>query len=164
MEREANPPPPMELGIQLHLAGLSLSKATSPLETHGLNRCRSTVHNWVQKADVEPQSGRAPERIAVDETVIQIDDERHWLFAAIDPETDRFLHVGLFPTRTLVSSEHFVSQLEAKQDVEDATFLVDGAPRLRSALFRHGLAFRHETDGDHNSVERVFEDVKRRTD
>lgn len=162
VEREATPPL-MELGIQLHLAGLSLSKTTSILETHGLDRCRSTVHNWLQKADVEPQSGRAPDHIAIDETVIQIDDERHWLFAAIDPATNRFLHVRLFPTRTLVLSEHFISQLKAKHDVEDVTFLVDGAPWLQGALFRHGLAFRYETNGDRNSVERVVKEVKRRT-
>lgn len=118
----------------------------------------------VQKADVEPQSGHTPDKIAIGETVIHIDDERHWLFAAIDPATNRFLHVRLFPTRTLVLSEHFISQLKAKHAVEDGLFLVGGAPWLQSALFRHSLEFRHETNGDRNSVERVFKEVKRRID
>lgn len=163
VEREATPPALMELGIQLHLAGLSLSKTISILENHGIERCRSTVHNWVQKADVEPAAGRAPDQVAIDETVIEIDGERHWLFAAIDPSSNRFLHVRLFTTRTIVLTEHFVSQLREKHTVDDATFLVDGAPWLQTALHRIGLEFRHETNGDRNSVERVFKEVKRRT-
>ena len=32
----------------------------------------------------------------VDETVIQVNDEHRWLYAAVDPETNEFLHVRLF--------------------------------------------------------------------
>jgi len=97
----------MKLSIQLHLAGLSLSNTVSVLEIFGVQRARSTVHNWVHKADLQPESGRSPDHVAVDETVIQLGDERYWLNAAVDPDTNEFLHTRLDPTRTNVISHAF---------------------------------------------------------
>ena len=85
LEREATPEPAMKLGIRLHLAGLSLSDTVSVLERLGVNRHRSTVHRWVKK-DLQPTDGADPNHVAVDETVIQLNDERYWLYAAVDPE------------------------------------------------------------------------------
>ncbi len=45
VEREATPRFVMKLGIQLHLAGLSLSNTVSILDIFGVERARSTVHN-----------------------------------------------------------------------------------------------------------------------
>ena len=75
VKREATPRLLMKLSIQLHLAGLSLSNTVSVLEIFGVERARSTVHNWVHKADLQPEDGRSPDHVAVDETVIQINDE-----------------------------------------------------------------------------------------
>jgi transposase-like protein len=36
-------------------------------------------------------------------------------------------------------------------------------PGLHAGLFELGLHFRHETHGDRNPVERVFQEIKRRT-
>ncbi|ELZ97178.1 putative IS240-type transposase (ISH102) [Haloferax mediterranei ATCC 33500] len=54
VEREATPQLLMKLSIQLHLAGVSLSGTVSILEIFGVKRARSTVHNWVHKADLQP--------------------------------------------------------------------------------------------------------------
>jgi len=70
VEREATPRLLMKLSIQLHLAGLSLSNTVSILDIFGVDRARSTVHNWVHKADLQPKDGRSPNHVAVDETVI----------------------------------------------------------------------------------------------
>jgi len=48
--REATPKLLMKLGIQLHLAGLSLSNTVLVLEIFGVSRARPIVHNWVHKA------------------------------------------------------------------------------------------------------------------
>ncbi|PSQ46029.1 IS6 family transposase, partial [Halobacteriales archaeon SW_6_65_15] len=66
----------------MHLAGLSLSNTVSVLELFGVERARSTIHNWVQKAELQPQDGQSPDQVAVDETVIHLDDEQYWLYAA----------------------------------------------------------------------------------
>jgi putative transposase len=163
VEREATPRLLMKLSIQLHLAGLSLSNTVDFLEMFGVQRVRSTVHNWVHKADLQPESGRSPDHVAVDETVIQLNDQRYWLYAAVDPNTNELLHTKLEPTRTNVIAHAFFAELCEKHDVDDAVFLVDGATPLNDACSRHGLDFRYERHGNRNSAERVFREIKRRT-
>ncbi len=163
VEREATPRLLMKLSIQLHLAGLSLSNTVPILELFGVSRARSTVHNWVHKADLQPEAGRCPDHVAVDETVIQLDNEQYWLYAAVDPDTNDLLHTKLEPTRTNVIAHAFFTELQEKHDVEDATFLIDGATPLKDACHRHGLDFRYEKHGNRNSVERIFREIKRRT-
>ena len=57
VEREATPKPLMKLSIHLRAAGLSLSDTVSVIDIFGVDRARSTVHNWVRKADLEPEGG-----------------------------------------------------------------------------------------------------------
>jgi putative transposase len=54
VERQWTPERAMKIGIQLQLVGLSLSDTTSILSVLGVDRCRSTVHNWVQKVELQP--------------------------------------------------------------------------------------------------------------
>ena len=77
LEREATPKPAMKLGIRLRLAGLSLSDTVLILERIGVDRDRTTVHRWVQKADLQPADGVNPDHVALDETVIQLNSERY---------------------------------------------------------------------------------------
>lgn len=162
-EREATPRLLMKLNIQLHLAGVSLSNTASFLEVFGVDRVRPTVHNWVHKADLQPVAGQQPDHVAVDETVIQFDDDRYWLYAAVDPDTNELLHTELESTRTNVIATRFFADLREKHDVDDAVFLVDGAKPLSAACRRHRLRFRYERHGKRNSVERVVREVERRT-
>lgn len=164
VKREATPELLMKLGIRLHSAGLSLSNTVAELDRFGVDRSRSTVHNWVQKAGLQPDEGRCPDHVALDETVIQIDDQQYWLYAAINPETNNFLHVKLGIAQHLGLSELFLGELREKHDVSDAVFLVDGAPWLQTTLRRHGLRFQHETHGNRNAIERLYKEIKRRTD
>jgi putative transposase len=66
-----------------------------------------------------------------------------------------------------IETEHtekaFFADLREKHDIDDAVFLVDGAPTLKDACQRHGLRFRYEKHGNRNAVERVFREIKRRT-
>ena len=107
IQREVTPRVLMKLSIQLYLAGLSLSNTVSILELFGVNRARSTVHNWVHKADLQPEDGRSLDHVAVDETVIQLNDEQYWLYAAVDPNTNELLHTKIEPTRTNVITHSF---------------------------------------------------------
>ena len=65
--------------------------------------------------------------IAVDETVIQVNDERPWLYAAADPETNKFLHIRLSLTRTTQLTVLFLRELQQHVPVIQATILVDDA-------------------------------------
>ena len=63
MERERTPEPAMALGIQSHVAGLSLSNTVELLDSLGVQRLRKAIHNWVQKADLQPESGKSRIRL-----------------------------------------------------------------------------------------------------
>jgi hypothetical protein len=99
LEREATPESAINFGIRLYLSELSLSDTVLIIEKLGVDRHRSNVHRWVQKADLQPTDGADPNHVAIDETVIQLNDERYWLYAAVDPDTNRLLHVRLYPTK-----------------------------------------------------------------
>jgi putative transposase len=163
VEREATPKEMMELAIHLHLGGLSLSNTISIRDSFGISRARSTVHNWVQKADLEPRGGRDPDKIALDETVVKVNGEQFWLVAAVEPATNVILHVRLYPSRNTALTKMFLRELKEKHTITDAEFFVDGAPWLHAGLFELGMHFRHETFGERNPVERVFQEIKRRT-
>jgi putative transposase len=163
VERERTPSELMELGIRLHLAGLSLSNTVSELEKFGVERSRKAVHDWVQKADLQPASDASPDHVALDETVIRVNGQQFWLYAAVDPDTNRFLHLRLFTTTTTALTQQFLHELQEKHDLEDTVFLVDHAHHLAAALQRAGLRFQTDRHGNRNAVERVFREVKRRT-
>ena len=110
----------------------------------------------MQKADLQPSSGETPHQVALDETVIRINDEQFRLYTAIDADTKRILLSRLFPTRTIALTERFLAELKQKYDVADALFLVDGPPWLQTALSRHSLKFKHVTNGKRNAIERVY--------
>ena len=79
VERVATTKRVLKLATRLHLTELSLSNTVKILVSLGVFRARSTVHNWVQKADLEPEDGRDPDKIALDETVFKVNGERYWL-------------------------------------------------------------------------------------
>jgi len=163
VERERTPREIIEKGIRYHLAGLSLSNTVVLLDDLGVDRSRVAVHNWVQKADLQPAGGEDPDRIAVDQKAIRINDQQYWLYAAVDPETNRILHSRLFPTYTIPIAREFLTELAEKHDVADAVFLVDDADDLVGALRRENYSYRVQIHGDRNAVERVFREVERRT-
>ncbi|RLM53511.1 IS6 family transposase [Halobellus sp. Atlit-31R] len=163
VERQRTPESAMKFGIRLQLAGLSLSNTVSILEELGVERSRKAVHDWVQKADLQPEEGRSPNHVALDEAVIRINDEQFWLYAAADPDTNDLLHLRLFATTTTALPEIFLGELRQKHDIESAIFLVDGAQHLQTALARAGLRFQTERTGNRNAIERIFREFKRRT-
>ena len=67
----------MKLSIQLYLAKLSFSNTIFTLEIFSVERARSPVHNWVHKADLQPEEGRSPDHVAVEETVIRLSDGQY---------------------------------------------------------------------------------------
>jgi putative transposase len=163
VERERTPRRLMDLGIRLHLAGLSLLNRINKLDKFGVKRSRKAVYDWVQKADLQPASGTSPNQVAVDETMIRINDQQYWLYAAVNPKTNELLHVRLFSATTTALTQIFLRELRQKHDVDDALFLVDAAPHLKSAVHRAGLRVQVNRHGNRNSVERVFREVKRRS-
>jgi transposase-like protein len=68
----------------------------------------------------------------VDETVIQLGAERYWLYTVVDPKTNKFLHVRLYPPTNSGLTHVFLRELREKHDINDATFLIDDADHLQA--------------------------------
>jgi putative transposase len=163
VERERTPREIIAKGIRYHLAELSLSNTVVLLDDLGVDRSRVAVHTWVQKADLEPAGGDQPDRVAVDQKAIRVTDQQYWLYAAVDPATNRFLHVRLFPTYMIPIAREFLTELAENHDVADAVFLVDDAADLIGALRRENYSYLVQHHGFRNTVERVFREGERRT-
>ena len=118
------------------------------------------MYNWVHKADLQPESGKNPDHVAVDETVIQLNDEQYWLYAAGDAETNELRHTTLELTRNTMIAQQFLTEIDEKHDVSEAVFLIDGAQSLQAACRRMSYGFRSEKHGNRNAVERVFREIK----
>jgi putative transposase len=61
----------------------------SIIDELGVQRSQKAVHDWVQKADIQPTSGKVPNQAAVDETLIRINDRQYWLYTAADTATNK---------------------------------------------------------------------------
>lgn len=70
VERERTLSELMELGIRLHLALISILNTICGSGVFGVVRSRKVVHDWVQKANLQPASDASPDHVAVDEIVI----------------------------------------------------------------------------------------------
>jgi putative transposase len=95
--------------------------------------------------------------------VIQLNNERYWLYAAVDPDSNGLLYTKLEATRNNVFGVKFFAELREKHDVDDAVFLVNSAPQLHEVCNCHGLNFQFVCAGNRNSVECVFREIKHRT-
>ena len=60
----------------------------------GVERSRKAVHDWVQKADLQPANDASPDHVTLDETVIRINGQQFCLYATVDPETNEFCIYG----------------------------------------------------------------------
>jgi len=110
------------------------------------------------ETDLQPADGASPDHIALDETVIRINGQQFWLYAAVNPDTNEFPHVRLFTTTTTALTQRFLQELQQKHDVLDAVLLVDHANHLAAALRRAGLRFQTMRHGNRNAAERVLEE------
>jgi putative transposase len=65
-----------------------------------------------EKSRSRARVGCSPEQVALDEPVIKIDGERHWLVGAVEPSTNRILHVGLYANRNMATIEFILDDLD----------------------------------------------------
>ena len=151
------------LACRLHACSTSLSECADVLEWFGVDRRRQSVNYWYQNYTeyCDQEFTATPDRVAVDEKQVQIaEEEKVWLYAAIDVEEKVILHARLSPRRGTKPAAQFLRELKERHNVEDAEFLVDGMGYL-TALARTDL------DGDlnytdRNVVEKLFQTISMR--
>ena len=119
VERERTPRWAIQVGIRCHLAGMSTRDASQFLDELGVKRSHVAVHDWVQKADLQPISTVSADQLAVDEKMIRLHGEEFWLYGAVDPETNEILHLKLFPTTTKQTTGWFLADLHRRYQLDD---------------------------------------------
>ena len=156
VERQRTPEQAMALGIQSHVAGLSLSNTVELLDALGVDRSRKAIHDWVHKAELQPMSTVTADQLAVDEKMIRLHGQEFWLYGAVDPHTNEILHVRLFPTANKQTTRWFLAGLHRRYQLNDVVFLVNDADYLAPVLAKDGYRFQVLTHGNRNAIERVF--------
>ena len=161
--RNKIPPEKKIKAVELYLRGLSYRQVAEILEIS-----HTTVWETVQKLAktiYQPKLLAVKKQrnfIAVDETMIKINGEKRFLWAAIDVESREVLAVWITTTRNWWIARDFLL-IVLKSCEGRPVFLVDGGPWYKSAFNSLELHYLHVTFGLRNSVERWFRLVKERT-
>jgi transposase-like protein len=118
----------------------------------GVKQTQSIVHDWIHKADLHLKEDHSPDHVAVDKTVIRVDDEKYWLYIAADPVVNELRYTTLVLTRMNTIAHLLLHELREKYGVDHAVVRVDSATPLNEACRRHGLDFKYEYYNDRSSI------------
>ena len=87
---------------------------------------KSAIHNWIYRADLRPTSGKNPDHVAVDETVIQFKDEQYRPYTPVDTATNELLYPVVKPTSNTMIAQILFAEISEKHDGSEAVLLVAG--------------------------------------
>jgi transposase-like protein len=107
-------------------------------------------------------SKRARRLVAVDETVLKVNGQTCYLWAAIDVDTNEVLALCASKGRGIPSAVKFLRKVLDSCEGKPV-IVVDRGPWYRWALERLGMTYFHETFGKRNRIERWFRELKNRT-
>ena len=147
--------------VILFIAGLSLRDVS---ERFCLTfASRESVRIWAHRSSsLFKPSKRVRRLVAVDETVLKINGQTCYLWAAIDIDTNEILAVYASRGRGLPNAIKFLKMVLRSCDGKPIV-VVDRGPWYRWALDRLGMTYFHETFGERNRIERWFRELKNRT-
>jgi transposase-like protein len=124
---------------------------------------RESVRIWAHRSSsLFKPSKRARRLVAVDETVLKINGQICYLWAAIDVDTNEILALYASRGRGLPNAIKFLKMVLRSCDGKPIV-VVDRGPWYRWALERLGITYFHETFGERNKIERWFRELKERT-
>jgi transposase-like protein len=123
---------------------------------------RESVRIWVHRfsSSFKP-SKRARRLIAVDETVLKVNGQICYLWAAINVDTNEILALYASRGRGIPNAIEFLRKV--LDSCEGKPVIVDRGPWYRWSLERLGMTYFHETFGNRNKIERWFRELKNRT-
>jgi transposase-like protein len=147
--------------VILFIAGLSLRDLSERLCLTGASR--ESVRIWAHRSSsLFKPSKRARRLVAVDETVLKVNGQICYLWAAIDVDTNEILALYASRGRGIPSAIEFLRKVLDSCEGKPV-IVVDRGPWYRWALDRLGITYFHETFGNRNRIERWFRELKDRT-
>jgi transposase-like protein len=124
---------------------------------------RESVRIWAHRSSsLFKPSKRARRLVAVDETVLKVNGQICYLWAAIDVDTNEILALYASRGRGIPSAIEFLRKVLDSCEGKPV-IVVDRGPWYRWALDRLGITYFHETFGNRNRIERWFRELKDRT-
>jgi transposase-like protein len=141
---------------------ISFQYASQTFDELGIQRSHVAIHDWVDKAELQPISTVSADQLAVDEKMIRLEDQDHWLYGAVDPRTNEILHVSLFPTTAKQTTRWFLDELHRRYQLDDVLVLVDDADYLDPVLGEDGYRFQVISHGNRTGIKRIFCEVEHR--
>jgi transposase-like protein len=147
--------------VILFIAGLSLRDVS---ERFCLTfASRESVRIWAHRSSsLFKPSRRVRRLVAVDETVLKVNGQICYLWAAIDVDTNEILAIYASRGRGLPNAIKFLKMVLRSCDGKPIV-VVDRGPWYRWALERLGITYFHETFDERNKIERWFRELKNRT-
>ncbi|MCL7389531.1 MAG: IS6 family transposase [Thaumarchaeota archaeon] len=155
--------PPVEklYSIVLFIAGLSLRDLSERLCLTGASR--ESVRVWVRRfSSLFKPSRRVRRLVAVDETILKVNGQVCYLWAAVDVDTNEILAVYASRGRGIPNAINFLRKVLDSCEGKPV-IIVDRGPWYRWVLDRLGITYFHETFGNRNRIERWFREMKGRT-
>jgi len=147
--------------VILFIAGLSLRDLSERLCLTGASR--ESVRIWAHRSSsLFRPSKRARRLVAVDETVLKVNGQICYLWAAIDVDTNEILALYASRGRGIPSAIEFLRKVLDSCEGKPV-IVVDRGPWYRWALDRLGITYFHETFGNRNRIESWFRELKDRT-
>jgi transposase-like protein len=147
--------------VILFTAGLSLRDLSERLCLTGASR--ESVRIWVHRfSSLFRPSRRVRRLVAVDDTVLKVNGQTCYLWAAIDVDTNEILALYASRGRGIPNAIKFLKMVLRSCDGKPIV-VVDRGPWYRWALERLGITYFHETFGNRNRIERLFRELKERT-
>ena len=95
-----------------------------------IKRSHVAIHNYVDKADLQPISTVSEDQLAVDEKMIRLHGQQFGLYGAVGPQTNEILHVNHYPTAYKQTTRWFLTELHRRYQLNNVEFLVDDADYL----------------------------------
>jgi len=140
-ENEWTPTPFRVFGVRLHSMGLSLREVVAVFDFLGVVQSHGAIWNWTHTlSDTQRDPPTAPpSRVAVDAKQIEVDREKHWLYAAIDTDSKLLLEIDVYSRRGTDPIAAFLHRPSEKHDIAETEFLVDAGGYL-TALARRELS------------------------
>jgi putative transposase len=147
--------------VFLFAAGLSLRDLSERLCLTSASR--ESVRIWVHRfSSLFRPSRRVRRLVAVDETVLKVNGQTCYLWAAVDVDTNEVLAVYASRGRGIPSVIEFLRKVLDSCEGKPL-IVVDRGPWYRWALDRLGITYIHETFGKRNRIKRWFREMKERT-
>jgi transposase-like protein len=154
--------PPLEkiYSVFLFAAGLSLRDLTERLSLTCASR--ESVRIWVHRfSSLFRPSRRVRRLVAVDESILKVNGQTCYLWAAIDVDTNEILAVYASRERGILSAIEFLGEVLNSREGKPV-IVVDRGPWYRWALDRLGIIYFHETFGNRDRIESGSGEMKNR--